>query len=132
MKTNVLLVDDSKLLRAANSHLLAKAGYEVLVASDGEEGLRLACENHPDLILLDMLLPKMAGQDVLRALKANPDTAKIPVVVVTGLSQKNEEKLRKDGAAAFLEKSVLELDKQGTSLIQIVGTVLRESGQGNT
>ena len=127
MKTSVLLVYDNKLHRAVTTRLLAKAGYEISVAGDGEEALRLACKDHPDLILLDMLLPRMAGQDVLRALKGNPDAAKIPVIVVTGLSQKNEEKLRKEGAAAFLEKSVLEVDKQGKTLIQLVGTVLRES-----
>jgi putative two-component system response regulator len=57
------------------------------------EALSVAHQSHPDLILLDMMLPKLDGPSVLRALKADPLTAQIPVVVVTGLSQKNEEKL---------------------------------------
>jgi CheY-like chemotaxis protein len=71
------------------------------------EALTVARESHPDLILLDMMLPKLDGPSVLRALRADPLTAQIPVVVVTGLCQKNEEKLLNDGAAAFLEKSQL-------------------------
>jgi CheY-like chemotaxis protein len=67
----------------------------------------VAREGHPDLILLDMLLPKMDGATVLRELKKDPLTAQIPVVVVTALCLKNEEKLLKDGAAAFLQKGSL-------------------------
>jgi putative two-component system response regulator len=57
------------------------------------EALSVAHQSHPDLILLDMMLPRLDGPSVLRALKADPLTAQIPVAVVTGLSQKNEEKL---------------------------------------
>jgi CheY-like chemotaxis protein len=71
------------------------------------EALILAYESHPDLILLDLMLPKLDGAAVLRTLKADPVTARIPVVVVTALSEKNEEKLMKEGAAAFLEKGSL-------------------------
>jgi two-component system cell cycle response regulator DivK len=103
----VLLVEDSKLLRVEREHTLKKAGYHVVVAVDGIEALNVARDNHPDLILLDMMLPKLDGPSVLRALKANALTAEIPVVVVTGLSQKNEERLLHDGAAAFVGKDQL-------------------------
>jgi CheY-like chemotaxis protein len=103
----VLVVEDSKFLRADREHVLKKAGYLVLTAADGFEALTVAREALPDLILLDMMLPKLDGPSVLRALKADPATAQIPVVVVTALSQKNEEKLMHDGAAAFLEKGLL-------------------------
>jgi CheY-like chemotaxis protein len=103
----VLLVEDSKLMRAEKEHALKKAGYHVVTAVDGMEALSVAHTSHPDLILLDMMLPKLDGPSVLRALKADPLTAQIPVVVVTGLSQKNEEKLMHDGAAAFLGKDQL-------------------------
>ena len=103
----VLVVEDSKFLRADREHVLKKAGYLVLTAADGLEALTVAREALPDLILLDMMLPKLDGPSVLRALKADPVTAQIPVVVVTALSQKNEEKLMHDGAAAFLEKGLL-------------------------
>jgi len=94
----ILLAEDSKFLRLATERALARAGYEVCSAADGEEALRLAREKLPDLILLDMLLPKMSGPDVLAALQKESLTKAIPVVVMTGMSQKNAERLRKDGA----------------------------------
>src|SRR5437660_1238861 len=109
--TKILVVEDSKFLRMATERALAHAGYEVSSAGDGEEAVRLSKEKLPDLILLDMLLPKMGGPEVLRALKKEDATAKIPVVVLTGLSPKNAERLQEDGAAGFLEKSALGLDK---------------------
>jgi CheY-like chemotaxis protein len=108
--TKVLLVDDSKFLRIATERALARAGYEVSTADDGEHALALAREQHPDVILLDMLLPKMGGPEVLKALKNDPATAGIAVVVFTGLSQKNAARLQQDGASAFLEKSELGLE----------------------
>ena len=113
----ILLVEDSKFLRLATERALARAGYEVSSASDGEAGLRLARERKPDMILLDMLLPKMSGPDVLAALKKDPVTAGIPVVVMTGMSQKNADRLQADGAAAFLEKSALGLDSGSEKLL---------------
>jgi putative two-component system response regulator len=103
----VLVVEDSKLLRADREHVLKKAGYLVITAVDGVEALTVARESIPDLILLDMMLPKLDGPSVLRALKADPLTAQIPVVVVTALSRKNEGKLIRDGATAFMEKGLL-------------------------
>jgi len=103
----VLLVEDSKLMRVEKGHTLKRAGYHVVTAVDGMEALSVAHTSHPDLILLDMMLPKLDGPSLLRALKADPLTAQIPVVVVTGLSQKNEEKLMHDGAATFLGKDQL-------------------------
>jgi CheY-like chemotaxis protein len=77
--TKILLVDDSKFLRLATERALARAGYQVSAANDGEHALEMARSERPDLILLDMLLPKMTGPDVLKALKADPATAGIAV-----------------------------------------------------
>jgi CheY-like chemotaxis protein len=123
--SKILLVDDSKFLRMANERALCRAGYVVSTAADGEEALKVANEKHPDVILLDMMLPKMSGPDVLRALKENSATADIPVIVLTSLSQKNEDKLIEEGAAAYFEKSTLELDKSSDRLLTAVETVLR-------
>ncbi|MFI5096082.1 MAG: PleD family two-component system response regulator [Candidatus Acidiferrales bacterium] len=123
--SKVLLVDDSKFLRMANEHALSKAGYQVTTAADGEEALRVANDILPDIILLDMMLPKISGPDVLKALKANPATMHIPVIVLTSLSQKNEEKLLHEGAIAYFEKSTLDLDKSSDRLAATVETVLR-------
>jgi CheY-like chemotaxis protein len=103
---------------------LVKAGYVVLTAADGEEALRIAGRRIPDLILLDMLLPKLGGPEVLQALKSNLLTAHIPVIVLSGLCQTNDAKLKKLGAAAYVEKSKLELNHHSESLIQIVERIL--------
>src|SRR5690349_6904813 len=101
----ILLVEDSKLSRMAGERSLTKAGYTVVCAKDGEEALEIAGQEKPDVVLLDMMLPKLSGPEVLRQLKHDPATAQIPVIVLTGLSQKNESRLREDGAAGFVEKS---------------------------
>jgi CheY-like chemotaxis protein len=124
VKSKVLLVEDSKLLRMTNERALSKAGYQVGTAADGEEALRAARDQLPDIILLDMLLPKLSGPEVLKALKIDPATMHIPVVVITSLSQKNEEKLMQEGAAAYFEKSSLRLDKSSDYLVAAIKAVL--------
>jgi CheY-like chemotaxis protein len=76
-----------------------------------------------------MLLPKIAGPDVLQSLKKNPRTKEIAVVACTGLSGKNAERLKKDGACAFLEKEHLGLDKGADGLLAEVRRILRELGR---
>jgi CheY-like chemotaxis protein len=94
-------------LRIATQRILTKAGYRVIWAGDGDEALALAGSGAPDLIVLDMLLPKLSGPEVLRSLKKNGLTAHIPVVVLSSLPQNNGRKLVQEGAAAFLEKGPL-------------------------
>ena len=84
----ILLIDDSKFQRIANARALQNAGYGVIHAADGEEGLRAARENIPDLVLLDMMLPKVSGLNVLRALKLDVPVKHIPVIVLSGLGPK--------------------------------------------
>jgi DNA-binding response OmpR family regulator len=120
----ILLIEDSKLLRIANTRALVKAGYEVISAGDGEAGLRSARETIPDLILLDMLLPKITGLDVLKGLKSDSRTKGIPVIVLSGLSQANEGKLMAEGAAAFFEKSEKTSANDSADLIEAVRGVL--------
>ncbi len=103
----ILLVDDSKAILQENERVLIKAGYEVICAEDGESALKLAREEKPDLILLDMILPKMSGPDVLRHLKQDPATASIPVVVLSSLTEKNRQKLIEEGAEDYVEKNML-------------------------
>jgi len=122
--TKILLVEDSKFLRLATERALARTGYDVSSAADGDEALSMARAKLPDLILLDMLLPKVSGLEVLKSLKKDPLTMSIPVVVMTGMSQKNAAKLQEDGAVGFLEKSALELDKGSEKLITAVRDIL--------
>lgn len=109
---NVLIVDDSRFVCLMNQRALVKAGFEVLSAADGEEGLCLAIEHKPDLVVLDMMLPKLSGPDVLQALRKDPRTADlIPVMVPTSLPQRNAQKLVSEGATSYFEKSGLNLDQ---------------------
>ncbi len=121
---SILLVDDSRFMRMANERSLARAGYSVVTASDGEEALRTARSRVPDLILLDMLLPKLGGPEVLRALRKDPVTASIPVIVLSSLPQTNEAKLMQEGATAYFEKSKLELGLNSELLVYIVKKTL--------
>jgi len=121
----ILLVDDSKFLRLATGRALTRAGYEMSFAGDGDEALLMAAEK-PDLILLDMMLPKMSGLEVLKALKKEPATEAIPVVVLTGLSQTNAERLRRDGAFGFLTKADLALDQGAEPLLAALRKVFTE------
>ena len=98
----ILLVEDSRFLRLATERALTTAGYEVISAGDGDQALRLAREHVPALILLDVMLPKMSGPDVLKALKQDPATAAIPVMMLTSLSQKNAKQFEK--GQQFLRK----------------------------
>ena len=121
---NILIVDDSRLLRLSNERALAKAGHNVISAEDGEAGLRLTLEHKPDLVVLDMMLPKLSGQDVLRALRQNPDTVRIPVLVLSGLPQCNENKLLSEGATAYFQKSGLLVEKGPTLFVEAVERLL--------
>ena len=93
--TAVLVVEDSRFIRTTMKRILAEAGFDVADVSDGEEALSLARHSQPDLIILDMLLPKLGGELVLRSLKQDPTTASIPVIVVSSLPQSNAEKLKR-------------------------------------
>lgn len=115
-------------MRLATERALARAGYDVSSAVDGENAIDFARCIVPDLILLDLLLPKMGGIDVLRALKKDPKTAAIPIVVLTGMSDKNAERLEHDGAYGFLSKEALSLDKGTEPLLQVVGQLVRDLG----
>jgi CheY-like chemotaxis protein len=103
----ILLVDDSKPMLRENQRVLREAGYEVVCAEDGLSALNLARERTPDLILLDMILPRMSGPDVLKALKEDARTADIPVIVLSSLSEKNRDKLVEAGAEEYVEKNSL-------------------------
>ena len=121
----ILLVDDSKLLRTANARILAKAGYEVLTAADGEEGLKIAQSQVPDLLVLDMMLPKLSGVEVLQAVRKNPSTQALPVIVLTSLSEMNRKKIIEEGATDFVEKSKGLTDQNSSALLQAIARVFQ-------
>ena len=82
-RMNVLIVEDSRFLRISNERALQKAGYEVITAADGEEGLRLALERKPDLVILDIGLPKMDGYEVARHLKTKQQFGNTVIIMLS-------------------------------------------------
>lgn len=124
---NILIVEDSRFLRISNEKALTRAGYHVITAADGEEGLRLARERKPDLVVLDLMLPRLPGREVLRELRRDPGTASIPVMIVTSLPQASDQKLLSEGATSYLEKAGLMLDRGTDTFVQMVTTVLSRS-----
>ena len=119
----ILIAEDSRFMRHAMERMLTKEGYKVLIAEDGEQALRVAQETLPELILLDMMLPKLSGLEVLEALKRLSSTQQIPVIVLTSLSEKNESKLLQAGAAAYLVKSDKLLEDNARTLRQLIQTL---------
>jgi CheY-like chemotaxis protein len=128
MKKTILLVEDSKIQKLASERILLKAGYLVLFAADGEEGLRLARESVPDLVLLDLVLPGIAGEQVLYCLKRDARTKGIPVIVVSQVAPAQSAHLKAVGAADYFEKSrFLEEVTGETAFLAMINRVLRES-----
>src|SRR5215467_8912664 len=97
----VLIVEDSRFLRLANERALQQAGFNVISAADGEEGLRLALERRPDLVILDLMLPKLPGHEVLREMRTNPRSARLPLLVVTSRPQANDRNILEQGATSY-------------------------------
>lgn len=128
--TTIVLIEDSRLVRTLLGKDLIRSGYRVITSPDGEHGLRTAQQHRPDLILLDMLLPKLTGLEVLRALKADPTTREVPVIVLTGLSKGNADKLLGSGASAFFEKSDHNLQGGAQSLIGVIEQVIASCAEG--
>ena len=83
----VLVADDDDDIRDLVAFRLDRAGYEVLRAGDGEQALQLAIEHKPDLAVLDVMMPKLTGYDVTRELRANAETSRIPVILLTARVQ---------------------------------------------
>ncbi len=105
-KIKILLVEDDSFLLSMYATKFELEGFKVIMAEDGEKAVRQAIKETPDIILLDIILPKMNGFEVLRQLKAERQTATIPVILLTNLSQKEEiEQGLKMGARDYLIKA---------------------------
>lgn len=121
MKT-ILFIEDESALQKTIGEVLEKEGYKVLSALDGEIGLRLAGEKKPDLILLDLILPKRHGLEVLTELKKDEKTEDIPVIVLTNLEGMEElEKALELGAKAYLVKANYSLEEVVEKVKKIFG-----------
>jgi two-component system cell cycle response regulator DivK len=101
----VLHIEDNEYNRKIVRQLLSRTSYRLLEAVDGEEGVSVAKRELPDLILMDVQLPKLSGLDATRLLRADPRTANIPLVVVTSFALSGDDRRAIDaGASAYLAK----------------------------
>jgi two-component system cell cycle response regulator DivK len=101
----VLVVEDTEDNRKIIRDLMTSAGYETIEAVTGEEGVAMAAEHRPDLILMDVQLPVLDGYEATRRIKANPATRHIPVIAVTSYALSgDEEKTRAAGCDAYVAK----------------------------
>jgi DNA-binding response OmpR family regulator len=108
----VLLAEDDRFLRKAAAAMLRRQGFTVLTAEDGEEALRVVRAETPDLVLLDLIMPKMQGFEVLKALKRDPQTSPIPVVILSNLGQESDSKAAREmGALDYWVKANLDLEE---------------------
>jgi DNA-binding response OmpR family regulator len=102
----LLIVDDNQMLTNMYRTTFAAAGFAVDVAHDGESGVAAARKTRPDLVLLDLMMPKMNGVEVLTALRADPDLAAVPVIVISNAyTPERTEQLWKAGATQVLTKA---------------------------
>jgi DNA-binding response OmpR family regulator len=110
-KKRILIIEDEATLQRALSEFLTAEGFEVINALDGQEGLDLAKEKNPDLILLDIILPKKDGYEVLAEVKKDEKIGKVPVVLLTNLESAEDIQRAFDaGATTYLVKSNYKLE----------------------
>ena len=130
--TRILLVEDDRFLRRACEVSLREQGFDVTSATDGEEGLRLAREGGFDIILLDLLMPKIPGIEVLAALKADEGTRAVPVVILSNSSREEDKQRARDlGGASYYVKANLSLKKLAMDLTHLLGQRLMRTGDGS-
>ena len=105
MSKTVLYVEDNEFNRKIVRQLLTVTTYRLLEATDGEEGVALAFDARPDLVLMDIQLPKLSGLDATRKIRQDPRTAHIPIIVVTSFALSgDDQKAIEAGASAYLAK----------------------------
>lgn len=110
--TKVVVADDDRMLRKAAETSLRRQGYSVTTASDGEEALQLIRSERPDIIVLDLIIPKIQGFDVLHILKQDALTSAIPVIVLSSLAQEQDKQEALNlGAVAYFNKSTFSLSE---------------------
>lgn len=120
-RRRVLLIEDDRFLRRAGEASLRQRGFAVTVAVDGEEGLARVREEIPDLILLDLLMPKVSGLEVLRALRAEEATRRVPVLILSNSSREQDlQEIKELGVTDYLVKANLSLQELGDRVARLL------------
>ena len=121
-KQKILIVEDEAILQKALQEILLQENYEVISALDGELGLKMASSETPDMVLLDLILPKMDGFEVLEALKKDERTKKIPIIILTNLGGTEDvQKALVLGATNYIVKADHDLSEIVEKIKGIIG-----------
>ncbi len=124
--TKILLVEDDSNLREIYGARLEAEGYKIVAAIDGEEALAIAVKERPDLIISDVMMPKISGFDMLDILRSTPDTKDVKIIMMTALSQDEDRKRGEDlGADRYIVKSQVTLD----DVVTVVHELLSDGAQ---
>jgi len=123
-QNKILLVDDDPLISRMYQERFSRDGLKVILAFDGEEGLEKAEKENPDIILLDIMMPKMNGYEMLKILKGKTETASIPVIILSGLGDDPEliRKAKELGVVDVINKG----DVSAKEVVQKIKTVLEK------
>ncbi|MFH1820491.1 MAG: response regulator [Candidatus Nealsonbacteria bacterium] len=123
MPKKILFIEDESALQKTLGDVLTQEGYKIISALDGQKGLEIAKAEKPDLILLDLILPKMHGFEVLKSLKEGAVTKDIPIIVLTNLESMGDvEKALELGATTYLVKASYTLE-------EVVGKIKKAIGE---
>ncbi len=123
MAKKILLIEDEQIIVDLLQRKLTEEGYNVALAKDGEEGIKAMKAEKPDLILLDIVMPKMGGLEVMEEMQKNPDLKRIPVIIVSNSGQPVElDRAKKLGAKDWLIKT--EFDPQ-----EVIEKVVNQIGK---
>lgn len=124
MDKKIAIIEDEEVLQKVLDIQMVSSGYQVICAEDGESAIELIKSEKPDLVLLDLLIPKVHGLDVLRTIKKDASTKKIPVIIFSNSSNEEEiEEGKKLGAIDYFVKASADLDE----LKEQIDSILRDS-----
>ncbi len=122
----IMIVEDDRNLQSIYGDRLKAEGHTIITASDGEEALAVAVKEKPDLIISDIMMPKISGFDMLDILRTTPETQNVKIIMMTALSQaEDRERANKLGADKYLVKSQVTLDDVARTVNEIVGGAAR-------
>ncbi len=131
--TKIMLVEDDRSLMEIYSIRLGAEGYEVVKAADGEEALAVAVKEKPDLILADVMMPKISGFDMLDILRQTPETKNIKVIMMTALSSEDQRKRGEElGADMYLVKSQVGIEDVVRAIHEMLGDAAAPAAPATT